>query len=118
MTEIALITARSAGPNSGSGGVPPSAEQASSPKGAQSRQTHRVGADGKVSAGKTGTESKQIERPRVHARLARDEASGKSIVQILDRDTGAVLYEIPPEEVRKLARMVQELAGPVVDTTA
>lgn len=118
MIEIALITASSAGPSSESGGVLPPAEQTSSPEGAQSKQAHKVGGDGKVPAGKTATPSKQVERPRVHARLARDEASGKSIIQILDRETETVLYEIPPEEVRKLARMVQELAGPVVDTTA
>ncbi|GAB4246306.1 MAG: hypothetical protein Kow00109_22420 [Acidobacteriota bacterium] len=64
--------------------------------------------------GDRGTEA----APRASARLAQDKDSGKTIVQILDRRTGNVLYEIPPEEVRKLARLLQNLTGSVVDRTA
>lgn len=68
----------------------------------------------KSKKGDRGTEA----APRASARLAQDRESGKTIVQILDRRTGEVLYEIPPEEVRKLARLLQHLTGSVIDKTA
>lgn len=48
-------------------------------------------------------------------RLVRDEETGRSCVQILDRKTGEVLYEIPPEEVQKLAKILKDMTGLMVN---
>lgn len=52
------------------------------------------------------------------ARIVQDEESGRSVVQILDRRTGEVIYEIPPEEIQKLGKMLREMTGSMVDTVA
>ncbi len=52
------------------------------------------------------------------ARLVQDEESGRSYVQILDRRTGEVIYEIPPEEIQKLGKLLKEMTGSMVDTVA
>jgi uncharacterized FlaG/YvyC family protein len=52
------------------------------------------------------------------ARIVQDHESGRSFVQILDRKTGEVLYEIPPEEIQKLGKLLKETTGSMVDTVA
>ena len=51
-------------------------------------------------------------------RLVRDEKSGRSFIEILDRKTGEVMYQIPPEEVQKLAELLKDMTGSMVDTVA
>jgi hypothetical protein len=51
-------------------------------------------------------------------RLVRDAESGRSRVEILDRTTGEVLYQIPAEEVQKLAERLKDMTGSMVDTLA
>lgn len=51
-------------------------------------------------------------------RLVRDAESGRSRVEILDRKTGEVLYQIPAEEVQKLAERLKDMTGSMVDTLA
>lgn len=52
------------------------------------------------------------------ARIVQDDESGRSYVQILDRKTGEVLYEIPPEEIQKLGKLLRDMTGSMVDTVA
>ncbi len=52
------------------------------------------------------------------ARIVQDEETGRSYVQILDRKTGEVIYEIPPEEIQKLGKILKDMAGSMVDTVA
>ena len=47
-----------------------------------------------------------------------DQDSGKSFIQVVDRHSGEVLRQIPPEEARRLATALREVIGPVVDTVA
>jgi uncharacterized FlaG/YvyC family protein len=49
--------------------------------------------------------------------LVRDEVSGRSYVQVMDKK-GEVVYQIPPEELQKLQRLLDHLNGNVVDTVA
>lgn len=51
-------------------------------------------------------------------KLVRDETTGRSFVQILDRKTGEVIYEIPPEQLRKIPELSEKVNGNVVDTVA
>jgi len=45
-----------------------------------------------------------------------DQHSGKSFIQVVDRDSGEVLRQIPPEEARKLSEALEVMTGNVVDT--
>jgi flagellar protein FlaG len=47
-----------------------------------------------------------------------DQNSGKSFIQVVDRDSGEILRQIPPEEARKLSEALEEMIGNVVDTLA
>ncbi|MFB3901893.1 MAG: flagellar protein FlaG [Acidobacteriota bacterium] len=47
-----------------------------------------------------------------------DEKTNRLYVQVVDRETGEVLREIPPEELRKLRELVEQLNGRVLDTIA
>ncbi len=51
-------------------------------------------------------------------KLVRDETTGRSFVQILDRKTGEVIYEIPPEQLRKIPELSDKVSGKVIDTVA
>jgi len=60
-------------------------------------------------------ESREEEKLGDAVRLVQDEHSGRSVVEILDKRTGEVMYQIPPEEVRKLAELLKDLTGSMVD---
>jgi flagellar protein FlaG len=47
-----------------------------------------------------------------------DQDSGESFIQVVDRHSGEVLRQIPPEEARRLASALKEVLGHVVDTVA
>jgi flagellar protein FlaG len=47
-----------------------------------------------------------------------DQNSGKSFIQVVDRDSGEILRQIPPEEARRLSEALEEMIGNVVDTLA
>lgn len=49
-------------------------------------------------------------------KLIRDEESGRAVVQILDRRTGEVIYEIPPEELKNFSELVDKTNGVVINT--
>jgi len=47
-----------------------------------------------------------------------DEKSGQSFIQVIDRESGEILRQIPPEEARRLSAALKEMIGTVVDTVA
>jgi hypothetical protein len=51
-------------------------------------------------------------------RLVYNEELGRPVVQILDRETGEVIYQIPPEELQKLSTFIEGLRGSVLDELA
>lgn len=51
-------------------------------------------------------------------RLRVDEQTGQVIAVVTDRNTGAVIHEIPPEEMRVAAQVIRNLLGPLVDRLA
>lgn len=51
-------------------------------------------------------------------RLVNDEESGRPFIQILDRRTGEVIYEIPTEALKKLPKLFDRSSGVVIDTVA
>jgi flagellar protein FlaG len=58
---------------------------------------------------------KQLEVFDAVLAFRRDEDSGQMIAEIRDRNTGEVLREVPPEEMRRIAKSVREYLGLVVD---
>lgn len=44
-----------------------------------------------------------------------DSKSGETYITVLDPETGEVIREIPPEELRELAEKLQQATGSVVD---
>lgn len=51
----------------------------------------------------------------VELRYGMDEATRKLVVQIVDRTTGEVLRQIPPEEVLAIARGLDRMQGVLLD---
>jgi uncharacterized FlaG/YvyC family protein len=51
-------------------------------------------------------------------RLVHSEELGRPVVHILDRETGEIIYQIPPEELQKLSTFLDEFKGSVVDKLA
>lgn len=47
-----------------------------------------------------------------------DQSSGKTIVRITDQETGAVLRQIPSEEMLSLAKAVNQMQGLLLSQTA
>ena len=47
-----------------------------------------------------------------------DQESGKSFIQVVDRDSGEILRQIPPEEARRLSAALKEMVGNMVDKIA
>ena len=45
-----------------------------------------------------------------------DEATGKTVVKIINADTQKVIREIPPEETLKVAAQLQNLINNIIDT--
>lgn len=47
-----------------------------------------------------------------------DDATGNTVIKIVDRDSGKVIREIPPSELLKLAANLAEIIGRIVDESA
>ncbi len=45
----------------------------------------------------------------------KDDETGQTYIKIVDKDTGDVIREIPPEEVRRLAEKLDEMVGILFD---
>ncbi len=54
----------------------------------------------------------------VELKFNKDEETGQTYVKIVDKETGEVIREIPPEEVRKLAEKLDEMVGILLDKKA
>jgi flagellar protein FlaG len=67
--------------------------------------------------------SVKVDAPTLEPRAApavtfRVDDTGDTFVQVIDRDSGKVIREIPPEELRKIAAELKELTGTVLNTVA
>ena len=51
----------------------------------------------------------------VELKFNKDEETGQTYIKIVDKETGDVIREIPPEEVRKLAEKLDEMVGILFD---
>ncbi len=51
----------------------------------------------------------------VELKFNKDEDTGQTYIKIVDKDSGDVIREIPPEEVRKLAEKLDEMVGILFD---
>jgi len=47
-----------------------------------------------------------------------DEATGRTVIKIINPDTQKVIREIPPEEILKIAATLERLAKQIIDTRA
>ena len=54
----------------------------------------------------------------VELKFNRDQETGQTYIKIVDRDSGKVVREIPPEELRKLAEKLDEMVGILFDKKA
>ncbi len=54
----------------------------------------------------------------VELKFNKDDETGQTYVKIVDKETGEVIREIPPEEVRKLAEKLDEMVGILLDKKA
>lgn len=59
-----------------------------------------------------------FEQTNVGLRFRVDEATGDTIVSVIDRDTGDVLRQVPAEEILQMRQRLQELMGVLFDVTA
>jgi len=51
----------------------------------------------------------------VELKFNKDDETGQTYIKIVDKDSGDVIREIPPEEVRKLAEKLDEMVGLLFD---
>lgn len=66
-----------------------------------------------------GEKAVNVEEPRhVNLNFSIHEASGQIIVSVVDKDTGEVIREIPPEALVDLAAKLQEAVGLLFDKNA
>jgi len=47
-----------------------------------------------------------------------DESTGRTVIKVVDKDTGEVIKEIPPEETLRLAEKIEEMSGILFDKRA
>ena len=47
-----------------------------------------------------------------------DEATGRTVIKIINPDTQKVIREIPPEEILRIAATLEQLAKQIIDTQA
>lgn len=59
-----------------------------------------------------------FEQTNVGLRFRVDDATGDTIVSVIDRDTGEVLRQMPPEQILRMRQRLQELMGVLFDVTA
>jgi uncharacterized FlaG/YvyC family protein len=59
-----------------------------------------------------------LEQVNVSLRYRIDEKTEDVIVSVVNRDTGEVLRQVPPEEILRMRQRLQELMGVLFDMTA
>ena len=47
-----------------------------------------------------------------------DSKSNQLYIKIVDRETGEVVKQIPPETLRKMAKQIEQMTGNILDTIA
>ncbi len=51
----------------------------------------------------------------VELKFNKDDETGQTYIKIVDKESGDIIREIPPEEVRKLAEKLDEMVGILFD---
>ena len=59
----------------------------------------------------------QIANTNVTLKIRVDQETGKNLVTVVDRETGEVIREIPPEETVRLEARIEKMIGIFVDST-
>ncbi len=59
----------------------------------------------------------QIANTNVTLKIRVDQETGKNLVTVVDRETGEVIREIPPEETVRLEARIEKMLGIFVDST-
>ena len=54
----------------------------------------------------------------IHLNFSVHEATGRTVIKVIDAETREVVREIPPEEILKLIVSIEEMAGSLLDTKA
>lgn len=63
-------------------------------------------------------EQKLQEMHNIGFQFTKHEATGKTMIKVVNKDTGAVIREIPPEKALDMAAKMQEMLGLLFDETA
>lgn len=62
--------------------------------------------------------SEMLEQTNVGLQYRVDEGTGDVVVSVIDRNTGDVIRQLPPEQILKMRQHLQELMGVMFDVTA
>jgi flagellar protein FlaG len=62
--------------------------------------------------------NRELDLHRIAREFRVDEASGKTVVRLYDKDTGDLIREVPPEQLAQLSRQARELIGILMELRA
>ena len=62
--------------------------------------------------------SQMLEQTNVGLQYRVDDNTGDVVVSVINRDTGDVIRQLPPEQILKMRQQLQELMGVMFDVTA
>ena len=62
--------------------------------------------------------SEMLEQTNVGLQYRVDDITGDTVISVIDRDTGDVLKQLPPEQILRMRQHLQELMGVFFDATA
>ena len=131
-SEIALNIANTSGLDPGrSASIPSGAKARSRPQAGSGSVIHMTRPDASVQ--KTENNDKKTEGNKlllksiqhefnlinnVELKFDRDQETNEAYIKIVDKDSGDVVREIPPEALRKLAEKMDEMVGILFDKKA
>ena len=62
--------------------------------------------------------SEMLKQTNVSLQYRVDDATGDMVISVINRDTGDVLRQLPPDQILKMRQQLQELMGVLFDVTA
>lgn len=122
-TQPALVAFAEAGTRATSSGSVDRTKDAADRKGSPSVQDEKLSADisQPIGAEDLGKELKklndQMEFMNRSIQFSIDDESDNVVVKIIDKSSGEVISQIPPEEILKLRERMREMAGLLVEKT-
>jgi flagellar protein FlaG len=60
----------------------------------------------------------QIQKFNRDLQFVTDEATGKRVVKVIDRNTGALIRQIPPEEILRIMQNIDNMSGLIFNNKA